>query len=72
MQQQPVAADFRNLAIDQLRESPTNPRRSCAQEKLQKLYDFVPRNKIVPASWERPEVVEGKFVRFQKRLLRSP
>jgi ParB family transcriptional regulator, chromosome partitioning protein len=37
MQQQTVTADFRTLAIDQLRESPTNPRRSFDQAKLQEL-----------------------------------
>ena len=37
MQQQTVTADFRTLAIDQLRESPTNPRRSFDQDKLQEL-----------------------------------
>lgn len=37
MQQQIATADFRSLAIDQLRESPTNPRRSFSETKLQEL-----------------------------------
>jgi ParB/RepB/Spo0J family partition protein len=37
MHPQTVLADFRTLAIDQLRESPTNPRRSFDPEKLQEL-----------------------------------
>ena len=37
MQQQTVIADFRTLAIDQLRESSTNPRRSFDETKLQEL-----------------------------------
>ena len=37
MQQQTATADFRTLAIDQLRESPTNPRRSFSEAKLQEL-----------------------------------
>ena len=37
MLQHTVTADFRFLAIDQLRESPTNPRRSFDQDKLQEL-----------------------------------
>jgi ParB family transcriptional regulator, chromosome partitioning protein len=37
MQQQTVTADFRALAIDQLRESPTNPRRTFDEAKLQEL-----------------------------------
>jgi ParB family chromosome partitioning protein len=37
MQQQTVTADFRTLAIDQLRESPTNPRRTFDEAKLQEL-----------------------------------
>ena len=37
MQQQTVTADFRTLAIDQLRESSTTPRRSFDQDKLQEL-----------------------------------
>ena len=41
MQQQTVSADFRFLAIDQLRESPTNPRRSFDQDKLQELAQSV-------------------------------
>src|SRR5215472_7803153 len=32
-----VLADFRSIAIDQLRESPTNPRRAFDEEKLQDL-----------------------------------
>ena len=37
MQQQTVTADFRTLAIDQLRESSTNPRRTFDEGKLQEL-----------------------------------
>ena len=37
MQQQTATADFRTLAIDQLRESLTNPRRSFSEAKLQEL-----------------------------------
>jgi len=37
MQQQTTTADFRTLAIDQLRESPTNPRRSFSETKLREL-----------------------------------
>ena len=37
MLQQTATADFRTLAIDQLRESPTNPRRSFSEAKLQEL-----------------------------------
>lgn len=37
MQQQTVTADFRTLAIDQLRESTTNPRRTFDEGKLQEL-----------------------------------
>ena len=37
MQQQNMTADFRILAIDQLRESPTNPRRSFDPAKLEEL-----------------------------------
>ena len=37
MIQQTDTADFRTLAIDQLRESPTNPRRTFNEAKLQEL-----------------------------------
>jgi len=37
MTQQTETADFRTLAIDQLRESPTNPRRTFNEVKLQEL-----------------------------------
>jgi ParB family transcriptional regulator, chromosome partitioning protein len=37
MQQQTTTPEFRTLAIDQLRESPTNPRRSFDEGKLQEL-----------------------------------
>jgi len=37
MTQQTETADFRTLAIDQLRESPTNPRRTFNEAKLQEL-----------------------------------
>jgi ParB family transcriptional regulator, chromosome partitioning protein len=37
MQQQTTTAEFRALAIDQLRESPTNPRRSFDEVKLREL-----------------------------------
>jgi ParB family chromosome partitioning protein len=37
MYPQNVLADFRSIAIDQLRESPTNPRRTFDAEKLQDL-----------------------------------
>ena len=37
MTQQTETADFCTLAIDQLRESPTNPRRTFNEAKLQEL-----------------------------------
>ena len=37
MTQQTETADFRTLAIDQLRESSTNPRRTFNEAKLQEL-----------------------------------
>ena len=37
MTQQTETADFRTLAIDQLRESPTNSRRSFSDAKLREL-----------------------------------
>jgi ParB/RepB/Spo0J family partition protein len=37
MQQPTATADFQTLAIDQLRESPTNPRRTFDEAKLQEL-----------------------------------
>jgi len=37
MHPQTVLSDFRTIAIDQLRESPTNPRRTFDPEKLQEL-----------------------------------
>ena len=37
MHPQTATAEFRTLAIDQLRESPTNPRRSFSESKLQEL-----------------------------------
>jgi ParB family transcriptional regulator, chromosome partitioning protein len=51
MQQQTVTADFRTLAIDQLRESPTNPRRSFDQDKLQELAQSIrAQGVLVPLS----------------------
>ena len=46
MQPQTVLADFRTVAIDQLRESRTNPRRSFDPDKLQELAHFVAGNKM--------------------------
>lgn len=37
MQHQPISAEFRTLAIDQLRESSSNPRRSFEETKLHEL-----------------------------------
>jgi ParB family chromosome partitioning protein len=37
---------FQFIAIDQIRESATNPRQTFEQNKLEELADFVPRNKI--------------------------
>jgi len=37
---------FQYIAIDQIDESTTNPRRTFDEGKLQELADFVPGNKI--------------------------
>ncbi|WP_263351312.1 hypothetical protein [Acidicapsa acidisoli] len=37
---------FQFIAIDQIRESTTNPRVTFDQTKLEELADFVPGNKI--------------------------
>ena len=40
------SSEFQYLAIDQLFESKTNPRKTFDQKKLEELADFVPGNKI--------------------------
>ena len=42
MQTANATADFRTLAIDQLRESPTNPRRTFDEAKLQEHMHIYP------------------------------
>jgi ParB family transcriptional regulator, chromosome partitioning protein len=65
MYTQTVAADFRSLAVDQLRESPTNPRRSFDQGKLQELAQSIRAQGILvpiivrPTAPESFEVVAG-------------
>jgi ParB/RepB/Spo0J family partition protein len=65
MYTQTVAADFRSLAVDQLRESPTNPRRSFDQGKLQELAHSIRAQGILvpiivrPTAPESFEVVAG-------------
>ena len=39
------SSEFQYIAIDQLFESPTNPRQTFDQKKLEELADFVPGNK---------------------------
>jgi ParB family chromosome partitioning protein len=65
MHPQTVLADFRTLAIDQLRESPTNPRRSFDPDKLQELAQSIrAQGVLVPlivrnVAAEEYEVVAG-------------
>jgi len=65
MYTQIVTADFRSLAIDQLRESPTNPRRSFDEGKLQELAQSIRAQGILvpiivrPTAPESFEVVTG-------------
>ena len=65
MQQQNGTSDFRTLAIDQLRESPTNPRRSFDEGKLQELAQSIRAQGILVPLIVRPagprafEVVAG-------------
>jgi ParB family chromosome partitioning protein len=65
MYTQTVTADFRSLAIDQLRESPTNPRRSFDEGKLQELAQSIRAQGILvpiivrPTAPESFEVVAG-------------
>src|ERR1700689_72651 len=40
------SSEFQYIAIDQLFESKTNPRKTFDQKKLEELADFVPGNKI--------------------------
>jgi ParB family chromosome partitioning protein len=65
MHPQTVLADFRTLAIDQLRESPTNPRRSFDPDRLQELAQSIrAQGVLVPlivrnVAAEEYEVVAG-------------
>jgi ParB family transcriptional regulator, chromosome partitioning protein len=74
MQQQTSAPDFRTLAIDQLRESPTNPRRSFDEGKLQELAQSIRAQGVLVPLIVRPtgpnafEVVAGAR-RFRAALL---
>ena len=65
MFQQNSTADFRTLAIDQLRESPTNPRRTFDESKLQELAQSIRSQGVLvplivrPTAPESFEVVAG-------------
>jgi ParB family chromosome partitioning protein len=65
---QNVTADFRSLAVDQLRESPTNPRRSSDEGKLQELAQSIRAQGVLvpiivrPMANESFEVVAGAEV----------
>ena len=65
MFQQNSTADFRTLAIDQLRESSTNPRRTFDETKLQELAQSIRSQGVLvplivrPTAPESFEVVAG-------------
>ncbi|HKD04877.1 MAG TPA: ParB/RepB/Spo0J family partition protein [Bryobacteraceae bacterium] len=58
MYTQTVTADFRSLAIDQLKESPTNPRRSFDPAKLQELAQSIRAQGILVPIIVRPTATE--------------
>lgn len=60
MQIQTITADFRSLAIDQLTESPTNPRRSFDEGKLQELAQSIRAQGILVPLIVRP-TAPGSF-----------
>ena len=70
MHPQTVLADFRTLAIDQLRESPTNPRRSFDPDKLQELAQSIrAQGVLVPLIVRNVAADEYEVVASARRFL---
>ena len=69
MHQQTVTADFRTLAIDQLRESPTNPRRSFDQDRLQELAQSIrAQGVLVPLIVRNPATEQFEVIAGARRF----
>jgi ParB/RepB/Spo0J family partition protein len=58
MLQQNPTADFRTIAIDQLQESPTNPRRTFDESRLQELAQSIRAQGILIPLIVRPTSVD--------------